>query len=396
MFVIYQIFISLILIISPFIILIRLVSGKEDKKRFKEKFSLIDRKSLKGKTIWFHAASVGEIMSIVEILRYYQKKRGIKTILVTTTTLSSARIVKKLKLNKVIHQFFPIDHFIIVEKFLNHWKPKIAIFLESEIWPSMFYQLFNKNIPLILLNARLTKKSFDRWMMIKNFAKKIFSLIKKSYPQNQQTKFFLKKLSSRNSEKLGNLKLIKKNLAKYKVWVAASTHQGEELLAAKTHILLKKKQKNLITIIIPRHLDKIHKIVNEIKELNLNVTIYSSNQKNFENTDIYIVDTFGLSRDFYAIASTVFLGKSIFYKGGQNPLEAARLNCNILHGPNIDNFRDIYKYLHELKIAKKVNSISDLISGIEFRKNYTNAVKLNQLGNKIYKQTIKELDSHIN
>jgi 3-deoxy-D-manno-octulosonic-acid transferase len=410
MFVIYQFFISLILIISPLIIFIRLVSGKEDKKRFKEKFSLIDRKSLKGKTIWFHAASVGEIMSIVEILRYYQKKRDIKTILVTTTTLSSARIVKKLKLNKVIHQFFPIDHFIIVKKFLNHWKPKIAIFLESEIWPSMFYQLFNKNIPLILLNARLTKKSFDRWMIIKNFAKKIFSLIKKSYPQNQQTKFFLKKLSSRNSEQLGNLKFINnkletknisnkkiiKNLAKYKVWVAASTHQGEELLAAKTHILLKKKQKNLITIIIPRHLDKIHKIVNEIKKLNLNVTTYSSNQKNFENTDIYIVDTFGLSRDFYAIASTVFLGKSIFYKGGQNPLEAARLNCNILHGPNVDNFRDIYKYLHELKIAKKVNSISDLISRIEFRKNYTNAVKLNQLGNKIYKQTIKELDSHIN
>ena len=160
MFVIYQLFISLILIISPLIMFVRLVSGKEDKKRFKEKFSLIDRKSLKGKTIWFHAASVGEIMSIVEILRYYQKKRDIKTILVTTTTLSSARIVKKLKLNKVIHQFFPIDHFIIVKKFLNHWKPKIAIFLESEIWPSMFYQLFNKNIPLILLNARLTKKSF--------------------------------------------------------------------------------------------------------------------------------------------------------------------------------------------------------------------------------------------
>src|SRR5210317_590991 len=355
MFVIYQLFISLILIISPLIMFVRLVSGKEDKKRFKEKFSLIDRKSLKGKTIWFHAASVGEIMSIVEILRYYQKKRDIKTILVTTTTLSSARIVKKLKLNKVIHQFFPIDHFIIVKKFLNHWKPKIAI----------------------LLNARITKKSFDRWMIIKNFAKKIFSLIKKSYPQNQQTKFFLKKLNSKNSKQLRNIKFINNKLEK-------------------KNISKKKKQKNLITIIIPRHLDKIHKIVNEIKELNLNVTIYSSNQKNFENTDIYIVDTFGLSRDFYAIASTVFLGKSIFYKGGQNPLEAARLNCNILHGPNIDNFRDIYKYLHELKIAKKVNSISDLISRIEFRKNYTNAVKLNQLGNKIYKQTIKELDSHIN
>ena len=138
MFFIYQIFISSIIIISPLIILIRLVNGKEDKKRFKEKFSLINRKPLKGKTIWFHAASVGETMSIIPIVRYYKKKKEIKTILITTTTLSSARIVEKLKLSKVIHQFFPIDHFILVKKFLNHWRPKIAIFLESEIWPSMF------------------------------------------------------------------------------------------------------------------------------------------------------------------------------------------------------------------------------------------------------------------
>jgi 3-deoxy-D-manno-octulosonic-acid transferase len=410
MFVIYQFFISLILIISPLIILIRLLNGKEDKRRFKEKFSLINQKSTKDETIWFHAASVGEIMSIIEILRYYEKKKNIKTILVTTTTLSSARIVEKLKLSKVIHQFYPLDHFIIVKKFLNHWKPKIAIFLESEIWPSMFRELYKKNIPLILLNARLTRKSFNRWMMLMSFAKKIFSLIKKSYPQNQQTKLFLKKLCNRKIQQLGNLKFINnkietkdtsnkkilKNLAKHKIWVAASTHPGEEVLAAKTHILLKKKQKNLITIIIPRHLDKIHKIVNEIKELNLSVTTYSSNQKNFKNTDIYILDTFGLSRDFYAIASTVFLGKSIFHKGGQNPLEAARFNCNILHGPNIDNFQDIYKYLHKLKIAKKVNSINDLVSKIKFSKKYSNSIKLRKLSKKIYNQTIKELDSHIN
>ena len=410
MFFIYQIFISSIIIISPLIILIRLVNGKEDKKRFKEKFSLINRKPLKGKTIWFHAASVGETMSIIPIVRYYKKKKEIKTILITTTTLSSARIVEKLKLSKVIHQFFPIDHFILVKKFLNHWRPKIAIFLESEIWPCMFYQLYKKNIPLILLNARLTKKSFNRWMMLKNFAEKIFGLIKKSYPQNHQTKFFLKKLNVENFEQLGNLKFINnkietkdisnkkilKNLAKYKIWVAASTHKGEELLAAKTHILLKKKQKNLITIIIPRHLDNINRIVDEIKKLNLNVTTYNSNKKNFENTDIYIVDTFGLSRDFYSIASTVFLGKSIFHKGGQNPLEAARFNCNILHGPNIDNFQDIYKYLHELKIAKKVSSVSDLASKIKFRKNYTNSIQLKQLSNKIYKKTVQELDIQIN
>ena len=222
MFAIYQFFISFILLISPLIILIRLFNGKEDKNRFKEKFSIINHQPINGKTIWFHAASVGEIMSIISILKYYEKKREIKTILVTTTTLSSARIIKNLKFTKVIHQFYPIDHLIIVKKFLNHWKPKIAIFLESEIWPAMFYALNKKEIPLVLLNARLTEKSFNRWMILENFAKKIFSLIKKTFPQNQQTKFFLKKIGINKQQQVGNLKYIEnknetKNLSNKKI-----------------------------------------------------------------------------------------------------------------------------------------------------------------------------------
>ena len=410
MFAIYQFFISFILLISPLIILIRLFNGKEDKNRFKEKFSLISHKSFVGKTIWFHAASVGEIMSIISILKYYEKKREIKTILVTTTTLSSARIIKNLKFTKVIHQFYPIDHLKIVEKFLNHWKPKIAIFLESEIWPAMFYALNKKEIPLVLLNARLTEKSFNRWMILENFAKKIFSLIKKTFPQNQQTKFFLKKLGINKQQQVGNLKYIEnknetknlsnkkilKNLSKYKIWVAASTHSGEELLAAKAHILLKEKQKNLITIIIPRHINRINKIIDEIKNLNLKITTYSSKQKNFKDTDIYIVDAFGLSKNFYEISPTVYLGKSILHKGGQNPLEASRFNCNILHGPNIENFQDIYNHLNKLKISKKINSLNDLVSNIKFKKNYSASVKLKKISNKIFKKTILELDNHIN
>jgi 3-deoxy-D-manno-octulosonic-acid transferase len=409
MFAIYQFFISLTLLISPLIILIRLLNGKEDKNRFKEKFSLINHKPASGKTIWFHAASVGEIMSIISILKYYEKKKDIKTILITTTTLSSARIIKNLKIKKVIHQFYPIDHFLIVEKFLNHWKPKIAIFLESEIWPIMFYALNKKDTPLVLLNARLTEKSFNRWMIVENFAKKIFSLIKKAYPQNLQTKLFLKKLGVNKQQQVGNLKYIEnkneirdlsnkkilKNLAKYKIWVAASTHSGEELLAAKTHILLKKKHKNLITIIIPRHINRIHKIVNEIKNLNLKVITYSSKQKNFKNTDIYIVNTFGLSKNFYEISPTVYLGKSIVHKGGQNPLEASRFNCNILHGPNVDNFYEIYKHLNKLKISKKVNSLKELVSNIRFKKNYSASDKLRKISNKILNKTIVELDKHI-
>jgi len=410
MLVIYQFFISLILFISPLIILIRLLNGKEDRKRFKEKFSIINHKSPQGKTVWFHAASVGEIMSIISILQYYEKKNEIKTILVTTSTLSSARIIENLKFTKVIHQFYPIDHFIIVKKFLDHWKPKIAIFLESEIWPRMFYEINKKNIPLILLNARLTEKSFNRWMISGSFAKEIFSLIKKTYPQNQQTKYFLKKLGVSKLEEIGNLKYVEnknenkdvlnkkilKRLAKYKVWVAASTHEGEELFAAKAHILLKEKEKNLITIIIPRHINRVDKIVNELKNLNLKVITHSSKQKKFDDIDIYIVDTFGLSKNFYQISPTVLLGKSILHKGGQNPLEASRFNCNILHGPNIDNFQDIYKHLNELRISKEIKSLNDLVSKIKFKKNYTNSKKLKKISNEIFKKTIEKLNNHVN
>jgi len=410
MLIIYQFFIGLILLISPLIILIRLLNQKEDRRRFKEKFSITNTKPFKGKTIWFHAASVGEFMSIISILQYYEKKTSIRTILVTTNTLSSAKIIKNFKFTKVIHQFYPIDNYIIVKKFLDHWKPNIAIFLESEIWPKMFYELDKKNIPLILLNARLTKKSFNRWMILRKFAKKIFSLIKKTYPQNQQTEYFLKRLGVNKIKQIGNLKYIKnkneikdtsnkqilKNLAKYKIWVAASTHSGEELLAAKAHILLKKKQRNLITIIIPRHINKINKIVNKLRDLKLRVTTYSSKQINFENTDIYIVDAFGLSKNFYEISPTVFLGKSILHKGGQNPLEASRFNCNILHGPNVDNFQDIYKHLYELKISKKIKSLNDLVSKIKFKKNYSNSIKLEKISNKIYKRYIEELNYYIN
>src|SRR5210317_844495 len=327
-------------------------------------------------------------MSIVSILEYYEKKTEIKTILVTTSTLSSAKIIENLKSTKIIHQFYPIDHYIIVKKFLDHWKPTIAIFLESEIWPRMFYELDRKNIPLILLNARLTEKSFNRWMILGSFLKKIGNN-KFEHVGN------LKYIENKNEIKDVSNKKILKSLAKYKIWVAASTHSGEELLAAKVHNLLKKKQKNLITIIIPRHINRVNKIINEIKELNLKVTTYSSKQNNFVNTDIYIVDAFGLSKSFYKISPTVYLGKSILHNGGQNPLEASRFNCNILHGPNIDNFQDIYKHLHKLKISRKVNSINDFVYKIKFKKNYKNFVKLKKISNKILKKTILELNKHI-
>ena len=194
MFIVYQLIASFIILFSPIIILIRIFKKKEDKTRFKEKFCFFSKKRNQGKLIWFHGSSVGEIMSVLPIINEYEKNNSIKTILITSSTLSSSKILEKLKFKKVIHQFYPIDHIFFSKKFLNYWKPSLAIFLESEIWPSMFTNLKKNNIPLILLNARITKKTFLRWLKIKRFSQSIFSLISIAYPQNNETKLYLKKL----------------------------------------------------------------------------------------------------------------------------------------------------------------------------------------------------------
>ena len=159
MFFFYQIILTLALPLSPLIILFRILKNKEDKKRFTEKFSISSKIRRHGKLIWFHGASVGEILSIIPIIKNYEKKKSINQILITSSTLSSSKVLKKYKFKKTIHQFYPIDHIYITNKFLKYWRPNLAIFIESEIWPCMYKNIYNYNIPLILLNARLTKKN---------------------------------------------------------------------------------------------------------------------------------------------------------------------------------------------------------------------------------------------
>ena len=386
--------------------------------RVKEKFCLPSKLRDNGKLIWFHGSSVGEIMSIIPIIKRYDNDKSINKILITSSTLSSSKILTKIKFNKTVHQFYPIDHFFFTNKFLNYWKPSVAIFVESEIWPSMFRSIKNKGIPLVLLNARITKKTSNRWSLIRSFSESIFDLIDISYPQNLETKKFLKKLKVKNIKSIGNIKFIKNDdskydktdqklfsqFKKYKTFVAASTHNSEEIFAAKTHILLKKKNKNLITIIIPRYIGRVNQIVNQMKEFKLNTVLRSSKNKKLKNIDIFIVDTFGESKKFYKIATTVFLGKSIIKKedlaslggGGQNPLEPARFGAKILHGPNVDNFKEVYEYLNSLKISYKVNSAVECANSTVFKKNMKKVKKMDALGRTILKKTLKELDKSIN
>ena len=402
MFFLYQAILTLILLTSPILIIFRIYKGKEDKKRLREKFSIPSKKRSKGKLIWFHGASVGEILSVVPLIEYYEKDKSINQILITSSTLSSSKVLKKFKFKKTIHQFYPIDHFLFTKKFLEYWKPNLAIFIDSEIWPDMFDKLEKRKISLILLNARITKKTFLRWLILKNFSQKVFSKISIAYPQNQETKYFLNKLKVKKIKTIGNLKFAERDnevmnrlnlkFKNRKIWIASSTHSDEEIFCAKTHIELKKKIKNLLTILIPRHVHRAKEIKYELEALNLNAINHSSNKKDLKNTDIYIVDTFGETNKFHKMGCSVFIGGSIVNRGGQNPLEAARFGAKILHGPNIDNFKDVFKSLASLKISKKVSTSKELASAIIFKKNKKLGDKIKKIGVKILKETINDLD----
>ena len=245
-------------------------------------------------------------MPLVEKL---EKNKTIKKILITSSTLSSSMILKKYKLKKTIHQFFPIDFIFFTNKFLNYWKPSVAIFIDSEIWPSMFLVLNKKLIPLILINARITNKTFKRWKKISFFSKNVFNKISVAYPQNLETLKYLKKLKVNKIKFIGNLKftesknnqietlnkLFLKKFKDRKIWCAASTHENEELVCANVHLRLKNKHKKLLTIIIPRHISRTKEIMSKIETLGLRIVNRSSEEKITDKTDIYLVDTYGIT-----------------------------------------------------------------------------------------------------
>ena len=410
---IYRVLINLIIIISPLIILIRIIKKKEDKKRFKEKFCLFSLKKKKGKLIWFHGSSVGEIVSIIPLIEKLEKDPKIKSILITSSTLSSAKIIDKFNFKKITHQFFPIDANFLTKKFLDYWKPSLAIFIESEIWPNMMINIKKKSIPLILLNARITKKSFKRWKRV-SFSSELFKIFSVCMPQNFETKKYLHLLGVNNIKMSGNLKFsepeldhkneFKKNIKKYldkkKIWCASSTHNTEEIICALAHQKLKLKYKNLLTIIIPRHIQRIHEIKNQFKNMNINFHLHSSKKKIEDNTEIYLVDTYGETKKFFKICKTVFLGGSIIKHGGQNPLEAARYGCEVIHGPNINNFTEIYKLLQKINLSTKIKNSAQLIKKVDLsliKKNDSSKKisKLKKIGIIILKKNFDEIKNYI-
>ena len=387
MFFIYEVLGLIFILFSPLIFLIRIILGKENPQRFLEKFCIYSKNPNFKKTIWLHGASVGEILSIIPIIQELEKNKKINKILLSSSTTSSALIFSKYKFKKTTHIYFPIDTNYLTNKFINYWNPKVAIFIDSEIWPNMFKNLEKNNIPIVLINGRITKKSFMRWMKFPSFAIKIFKKISLALPQNTETLKYLKILGVKKIKFVGNLKyfgqskkfLDKSTKLKFKnrlIFCAASTHYNEELFIGKLHKELKSKYKNLLTIIIPRHINRSNSIINELESVNLNTVTRSSRQKISKTTDIYIVDTYGEATKFYELSKVTFLGGSLIKHGGQNPLEPARLGNYILHGPNIQNFKEVYRMLSKLNVSKKANNINNMKKIIDRKIEYKQNSKI--------------------
>lgn len=383
---------------------IRVLKKKEHPTRFKEKLGLYEIKN-SNPTVWFHASSLGEIKSVVPLISHFSKNKNYK-ILITTVTLSSSEYCHKIFENteNITHQFAPLDTPIIVKKFLDHWKPQISIFVESEIWPNLILQT-KKISKLILLNARLSNKSFSRWKLIKRVAQKLLRQFDSITAQSKEVKSFIEFFDIQNVNFLGNLKFtspdnisnnnsfIFRKVVKNS-WVAMSIHKGEEAFIIETVKKIKKKQIESQCILIPRHLNKIKELTGTIEANNLTYQLKSKETLPLVNRDFYIVDSFGDAGEVFKKINLVFLGGSIIPHGGQNPLEPAREGCYLLHGPNIYNFTEIFEFLTNNNVSKLVTSeitlSQELISNF---KNFKNNDKVKAI---MEEHSQKILLDHIN
>ena len=419
----YRIFTTILYPFLFVLLYLRKFQRKEDSKRFKEKILVshyrINKKD-KSKLIWFHAASIGEFKSIIPIISQLNIKNRNLKFLVTTTTLSSGNLaqIELKKFSNAEHRYLPLDVPFLIDKFLTLWKPNKIFLVESEIWPNLILKTKQYKIPIALINARLTSNSFKRWMMFPNTAKKIFGIFDLCLCSNVETKNYLEILKLKNIYFKGNIKLIdsideeKINnvnehfLTKKRFWFAASTHKEEDIYCLKTHIKLRETFKDLYTIIAPRHIERTQEIEALSRRLNLNVQVLNKNESISGNKEIIIINYFGALQSFYKFAKSVFIGKSMtknfISNGGQNPIEAAKLNCKIYHGPYVYNFAEVYKILEKDKISKQIKSYMDLYDHLfqdlkqPYKKDNQIPEPVKSLGQKTLNDTMELLDAFIN
>lgn len=355
----------------------RVKDGKEISVRILEREGISSRPRPAGPLIWVHAASVGESQSalilVTRLLRAYSKAH----ILMTTGTVSSAMLMEKKLPERTFHQFYPADHPDWVKAFLDHWQPNFVIWMESELWPNMLSEIGRRNIPAALVNARLSQKSFNRWLWIKNTAKEILGAFSLVLAQSDKEAERYKILGARNVTATGNLKysaqplpcndqdlqILTASVSGRPLWVFASTHKGEEAMACRIHQHLKTALPELLTIIIPRHPERREEIAHICEQQKLQF-ILRGEEKSLpkENTDIYIADTFGELGLFYRLSPIACIGRSFSDDGGggHNPIEAAQLNCAVLHGKNVQYQQDLYDEMNNKGAAAEIRDEADL------------------------------------
>ena len=374
MLILYQ-FLSFILI--PFIkinLLIRILKGKEDKLRYRERYGITSIKRPKGQIIWIHTASVGEFKSATILINNFYNQFNI---LLTTTTVSAANYAIKYYGNKIIHQYAPLDITRWVNIFLKKWKPQMSIWIESDLWPTTLDLIKKQSIKSIVLNLRVSPKSYKKWLYFDNFYKNMINTFDEIFAQSPLDKNRSEKLIQRKLNYIGNLKLslleqnkqevslnnINKYLNKYKIIMLASTHHNEEKLFLSLIKRMLKKTENLKIIIAPRHPERAQLILNILKNDNIDSNII--NQSSTLNESVLIVDTLGQMPFYFSISDIVFLGGSLVEMGGHNPVEPAHNNCVIITGPHIYNWEDVFNEMKNLDACVIYNNIDEIEKFIE-------------------------------
>jgi len=333
----------------------RLKRGKEDPARFNERLGYAGIPRPDGTLVWFHAASVGESLSLLPLIERLQSDRPRLNILITTGTVTSAKLMATRMPSGVIHQFIPVDRPSYVRRFFDHWKPDLVLWAESEFWPNLVMEPARRKIPLVLINGRVSPKAFRGWKRFPWVIRKLLSGFSLCLGQTSIDVERLRDMGAPLVHTVGNLKFsvpplpvnddaltsLHASLRDRVVFLAASTHPGEEEILWQVHRDLVQDIPNLLTIIVPRHPDRGADIQNMLSRLGATTAMRSDAQNVGPDTNVYIADTMGELGLFYRLGRLVFIGKSLVNHGGQNPLEAARLECAIFHGPHMWNFTEI-------------------------------------------------------
>lgn len=358
------------------ILRIRLSKGKEDVLRIAEKKGISSLPRPHGKLIWFHGASVGESLSILHLIERIYDQHPNTHILVTTGTRTSAHLMARRLPKHAIHQFLPLDQYHWIERFVKHWQPDLALWVESEIWPNTLNAIKRRHIPSALINARISEKSFQNWQCFPQTIRHLLSTFDVCLAQTDMDAERLEKLGGENIIRAGNikfaskplpvdesvLKTFKKHIKDRTILLYASTHDNEEEIAARIHQNLKYAYPDLLSVIVPRHPARANRIEEMLNNSSLKSTRRSLKQDIAKETDMYLADTLGELGLFYKLCPIVFLGNSLITKpgGGHNPIEPAQFGCSVIYGPHMFNFDEIDRDMRTQDAAIQVQDEQDL------------------------------------